>query len=99
MTLQVLVGAVEKRRVVTFVYRGHPRVVQPAAVGFRFSTLNRLMRGYQVGGSSSSRRLPDWRVFTIAKMRQLVITDEVFGEDPPGYRRGDRSMSRIYAQL
>ncbi len=58
-----------------------------------------MLRGYQVGGSSKSRKPPLWDLFLTAKIRDLVVTDKVFAEDPPFYSRGDKHMAQIFAQL
>jgi len=61
---------------------------------------NDLLRAYQVGGySSSSDRLPKWRLFEVNEIDNLSPTDEKFNEARPGYHMNDQIMVRIYAQL
>lgn len=48
-----------------------------AVSGSGVTVPNPALRGYRIGGSTSSRRLPSLRLFTIARMRELVVTDEV----------------------
>lgn len=91
--------AIEARVLVTFRYDGLPRVVVPAAYGLRVDTGELVLRGYQVGGRSSSRRLPCWGLFRIERMEAARATDEPFSETPPGYRTGDQHISPIYCQL
>ncbi len=94
-----LVEAINRRQVVEFIYDGHPRVVQPAAVGIHKDTGNTVLRGYQVEGSSKTRMPPLWDLFLLSKIVDLREVGEQFPEDPPGYRPGDGHMANIHAQL
>lgn len=100
MSTSVLVEAIESRREVSFTYDGQPRTVQPAAVGIHVSTGNAILRGYQVAGTSNSRAVPLWDLFLLEKIEGgLVVEDSVFTADPPNYRRGDKHMGVIHAEL
>jgi len=81
-----LIAAVRGRRIVTFTYQGFPRRVQPAAVGVDNGGTETL-HAYQVDGGSKRGGLPDWRNFHVAAIEGLVVLDEVFGPNPPGYAR------------
>lgn len=94
-----LVEAINSRRAVEFIYDGHPRVVQPAAVGVHKDTGNIVLRGYQVEGSSKTRVPPLWDLFLLSKIVDLRVVGEEFSDNPPGYKPGDRHMARIHAQL
>lgn len=93
-----LSDAIADRRVVTFVYDGHLRVVHPATLGLHVSTGRLSLRGYQVGGTSRSRSVPLWDLFTVAKIEGLVVTAEKFVGNPPGYSPGDKHL-RVIAEL
>jgi hypothetical protein len=93
-----LSDAIAERRVVTFTYDGHSRVVHPAALGPHVSTGRLSLRGYQVGGTSRSRSVPLWDLFTVAKIDGLVVTAEEFVANPPGYSRGDKHL-RVITEL
>lgn len=62
-------------------------------------TAMNLLRAYQVGGYSSSGRLPKWRLFEVNKIDNLSSTGEKFNGARPNYYRDDQVMVRIYAQL
>ena len=94
-----LSSAIENRRLVEFVYDGHPRVVIPAAYGVHVSTGNAVLRGYQIRGTSSSRSVPLWDLFLIGKMESAKVLEEGFTADPPGYAQNDKHISPIEAQL
>lgn len=87
-----LCDAIADRRVVEFDYDGHHRVVQPAAAGSHATTGNAVLRGYQIGGSGKTRAVPFWDLFLVEKISNLVMTDDTFNTDPPGYVRGDRHI-------
>lgn len=91
--------AINNRRLVSFVYEGLERVVIPAAYGVNNQTRNRLVRAYQVAGRDATRSIPAWSLFREELMVNGAILDETFDEAPPKYKRGDRAMDVIYAQL
>lgn len=84
--------AINNRRVVEFDYDGHHRVVQPAAAGPHATTGNPVLRGYQVGGTGKTRTVPFWDLFLLDKIHNLVVLDEMFEADPPGYQKGDKHI-------
>jgi len=84
--------------ILSFTYKNNPRVVEPHAYG-KGSDGNDLLRAYQVGGYSSSGRLPKWRLFEVSEIHNLSTTGEKFNGARPGYRRNDQIIDLIYAQL
>lgn len=92
-------AAINGRRLISFVYDGHHRTAIPAAYGKHETTGNEVLRGYQTGGTSSSRPVPLWDLFLVEKIMNYTILDETFDADPPSYARDDRHMSEIYCQL
>lgn len=97
--MSIIDDAINQRREIEFFYNGHPRVVQPCAHGTHATTANDVVRGYQVGGSSSSRTPPLWDMFIVTKMQGIVVTDRTFSTKPPGYASDDKHMKVIFAQL
>jgi hypothetical protein len=88
-------NAIKNRQLVGFTYDGHPRIVIPAAYGPHVSTGGLKLRGFQVGGSSVSGALPEWRLFSVEKIIGAHILDETFDEPPPGYSRNDDHLNVI----
>lgn len=72
--------AIASKKLVEFLYSGHSRVVEPHVLGVNGGITQVL--GYQVGGSSSSGGIPEWRRFDVPKMSGLKILEESF----PGRR-------------
>lgn len=91
--------AIRSRQIISFAYDGHPRIVEPAAFGRHASTGNLVLRGYQVGGSSRTRLVPLWDLFLVEKMGSPAVTGETFAEVPPKYKRDDKHINPILAQL
>jgi hypothetical protein len=91
--------AIENKLLVHFSYGGHPRIVVPAAYGLHASTHNPVLRGYQVGGTSSSRLVPLWDLFLLDRISDFAVSEEHFEDLPPLYKRDDKDISPIYAQL
>ena len=93
----MLINAIRDRECLAFVYGGLQRVVQPAAVGVSRAG-NEVLRCYQIaGGHVTSGH--DWDLVDLSKISSLKPTEEHFQDNPPGYRRGDKDMTKIYAQL
>ncbi len=75
-----IIAAIKAKKVLSFSYRGLPRVVEPHVYGFQDGIAEFL--GYQIRGSSSTGRLPNWRRFKLVSIQNLKILDEGF----PGRR-------------
>lgn len=95
--IEILVDAIQRRRVVTFVYDGLIRHVEPHAFGMS-SADKPLLRGYQIAGDSSSK-LPAWKLFDMNKADGLTLSDVSFIQAREGYKPGDRAMVRMIAEL
>lgn len=92
-----LITAIQERREITFTYDGIARVAQPCAVGTSRAG-NEVLRCHQVGGGHVTPG-HEWDLCEISKIRNLVVTNTTFQGEPTGYRRGDRGMTQIFAEL
>jgi hypothetical protein len=95
---QQICNAIHNRCILTFTYDGHYRVVEPYAYGLS-QTRSEVIRCYQMGGTSRSGKLPDWRLMEVAQIKFLTVTEEHFVGKRPGYKRGDKDMSTIFCEL
>lgn len=94
----IICQAIQEQRVIEFQYDGHYRKVEPYCHG-RSKKGTDSLRGYQVAGGSNSRSVPFWRLFTIAKMRNLTLTDETFNGNRAHYNPDDKDLSPIHCNV
>jgi hypothetical protein len=95
--IDTLISAIENRQEIKFTYSGSPRIAQPAAVG-ESSKGSLVLRCYQTQGEHVTPG-EEWDLCSISDIEELEITTDTFLVDPPDYKRGDRNLRRIYAQL
>lgn len=95
--LQTIIAAIKNRELIAFTYSGIARVVQPAAVGISRAGKN-VLRCYQTQGGHVTAG-HDWELCEIALMTNLRTTGQTFADSPPGYKRGDKGLTTIYAEL
>lgn len=95
--LQAIINAIHNREVLLFTYSGISRTVQPVAVGVSRAG-NEVLRCYQIaGGHASSGH--QWDLCELSKISNLHTNDQHFEGEPLGYKRGDKGMTTIYAEL
>lgn len=95
--LQTIVDAIHSHQVLAFSYSGLERLIEPHAVGIS-RTGKQVLRCYQIQGGHITPG-HDWDLCELAKIRDLRTTGSTFLNPRPGYKRGDRHMLEIYAQL
>jgi hypothetical protein len=78
---QLLIEAIENRRLVSFILDGFRRVAEPHDYGI-INGVARLFF-YQIGGGSQSGRASGWRWGKLSKMSKLEILDETFAGPRP----------------
>ncbi|AMM13413.1 hypothetical protein AX768_04080 [Burkholderia sp. PAMC 28687] len=95
--LDLIIAAINKRQVLSMTYSGLARVVEPHAVGL--STAGKhVLRCFQTSGGHINAG-HDWDLFALSDIEVLAPTGESFVGPRPGYKRGDRHMIEIYAEL
>lgn len=93
----VLVQAINERKCIAFTYSGLPREAQPAAVGISRAG-NPVLRCYQTAGGHITPG-HEWDLCELSKIVGLKVLNEEFSSNPPGYKKGDKGMSKIFAEL
>jgi predicted DNA-binding transcriptional regulator YafY len=73
--VQILVNAIDHKRLIRFLYQGKERIVEPHDYGIRNGSPQLL--GYQVGGSSS-RPMPCWVTFKADEINDLTVLETTF---------------------
>ena len=87
----VLRQALKEKRVVGFIYHGHARTVEPHALG-KGSEDKPVLLAWQTAGGSQTEPPPGWRVFQLAEIEGVKLTDTIFAKVRPGY--GSHKMGR-----
>lgn len=95
--LQTIINAIHNREILLFSYSGLNRTVQPAAVG-ESRAGNDVLRCYQTAGGHVTPG-HEWDLCEISKISNLRPNGQHFTSEPPGYKRGDKGMTTIYAEL
>ncbi len=72
----VIAKAIESKKLIAFMYGDHLREVEPHVLGIINGNLQLL--SYQVGGSSSSGGIPEWRRFELMKITSLRVLEKDF---------------------
>ena len=72
----LLHDAIDKHRVIRFVYNRHIRIAEPHVLGLKNGRLQILT--WQTSGQSSRGHIPDWRRFFVNELSQVEMTNETF---------------------
>jgi hypothetical protein len=75
-TDRLILTAIHEKRLLRFLYSNEPRIAEPQDYGMQKGMVS--LFTYQVGGKSSSGRLPDWRKFVVQKISRLELLDQSF---------------------
>ena len=90
-------SAIHNRNLLSFMYHGRPRLVEPHTYGIDGKG-HKALRAYQIGGSASER-IPCWRTFHESEMLALSVSAQQFLGPRPEYKRNDEAFATICAQL
>lgn len=92
-----IIYAIRNQKLIEFFYDGGSRTIEPHCYGLTTAG-NEGLRAFQVDGYSSSGKM-GWKMFDMDKASSLNVLDETFSSPRPGYKKGDRGMSKIFSQL
>lgn len=93
--MEILKEAIKTRKLVKFLYEGEERIVAPHTLGENSGNL--VLRAFQKEGYSSSGKL-GWRLYIVSKMDEIEKLEAIF-EQEVGYKKGDKIMNKIIAEL
>lgn len=79
-------------------YNGFSRVVEVHAVGYSTAG-NPVMRVWQLRGGSTSNEPVGWKLMRLDEAVSVGSLPEASQAPRPGYKPGDKGMSRIVCQL
>jgi len=92
-----IISAIENKNLIEFIYENETRIVEPHCYG-KTTAGNEALRAYQIAGFSSSGKL-GWKMYDLSKAKNINIRDDKFDAPRSGYKRGDKGMSDIFAEL
>ena len=95
---ELLTSALNERRVVTFIYKGHERRVEPHALG-KGTDQKPVLLGWQVSGGSQSEPPPGWRVFLLTDIQEWVVSETTLAKPRADYRKGGRGLVSIDVEI
>jgi len=90
--------AIQNKAVIQFNYEGKLRIVEPQCHGI--STAGKeVVRGFQTGGHSRSRRSIAEKLFEVAKISEIKETGDTFSHPGPHYNADDQAMAYVHCHL
>lgn len=92
-----IVQAIAQRRLMELSYDGLRRTVEPHAYGVTAHG-HEVIRVWQTSGGSANGEPTGWKLLRVDEARVTAL-GERFEGPRPGYKRGDKAMSRIFAEL
>jgi hypothetical protein len=95
---QVIASAIKNRQILAISYHGFTRTVEPHTYGINHKG-NEVLRCYQIAGGSVSGSPSPWKLLRLDEMRSIATTGNVFQGPRRDYKRDDKDMQRIFAQL
>jgi hypothetical protein len=90
--------AMRAEHCVAFAYDGKYRLVEVHAIGRSPKDGSLVMRGLQISGEAS-RPLPQWTLFTVAKMEGFDEVPQHSKAPREGYAMGDKQMAPVLTEL
>jgi hypothetical protein len=93
----LLCRAIAGKHLVQFKYDGRSRIVEPFSCGIS-SAGSYLLRGFQIRGSDKTKPLC-WRLYELAGMSQLSVTQHVFKGKREDYNPEDPLMTEILCRI
>ncbi|NKI72516.1 hypothetical protein GN109_24135 [Collimonas pratensis] len=92
-----IIQAIKQHEILELRYHGYSRVVEPHAYG-QDKDGDQILRCYQTSGGSESGERAGWKVLKVREINSLHVTGHNFSARPE-YKRGDKMMIYIFAQL
>lgn len=99
MIQNLICQAIKERKVISFIYKGNRRVVEPFTLGHLKSTGNLTLSAWWLSGFSSSSEKPDWKLYSITKISDLELENESFSSIREGYNPSDSRMGEIICTI
>ena len=93
---QLIIDAVNGRKCLELRYHGYSGIVEPHAYGRDKD--GEVLRCYQTSGGSVSGERAGWKLLKVREIFSLQLLKDIFLIRKE-YKKGDKAMERIFAQL
>ena len=93
-----LITAIKEMKMVSFMYDGHHRVLEPHTFGI-FSNGKLILIGWQTDGTSERGGIPAWRQFSPYKIGSFKTLPKSFSKAREGYNPEDDRFKEILAKV
>ena len=93
---QLIIDAVNARKCLELRYHGYSRIVEPHAYGRDKD--GEVLLCYQTSGGSVSGERAGWKLLTVRELFSRHLLKDIFLIRKE-YKKGDKAMERIFAQL
>ena len=90
--------AIKQRRVLTVVYEGDKRTVEPHVYGVN-SAGNEALSCYQIAGVSTSGKPEGWKMLLTSKLGAVTMSEQKFAPRTSPSPWGDKPMKQVFAQV
>jgi WYL domain len=94
---KLITAAIIHRRRIRFWYDGKERIAEPHDYGIQNGQTRLLI--YQIGGHSSSGRLPAWRLIQVSRIENLEILDKGFAGNRPAPSGQHHHWDRLFIRV
>jgi hypothetical protein len=91
---ETICRAIEKRRLLSFIYKGEARTVEPYILGFDEKGALILSAVQTLGGSGAG-----FRTYAVEGISALALTSRHFPPNHPDYNPRDRLFARVLCQI
>jgi len=94
---ELLCRAIVEKRLLQFKYDGRSRIVEPFCFGIGPAD-SYVLKGFQIRGADKTKPLC-WRLYYLAEMSQLNITQHGFKGKRPDYNPEDPLITKIICSI
>lgn len=94
MSKELICKAIATRNIMSFLYKGALRTVEPHILGYD-NKGNLTLSAWQLSGGSGQ----SWRDYHTSMISGAVIAADHFSGPRPGYNPGDTTLSQIICRL
>ena len=94
----LICDAIRRLALLEFDYGGLHRIVQPYCHGTT-GTGRESLRAIQIGGESRGGLIASGKLWTVAKMIDLKVSERTFVPNDPHYNANDTAMASIHCRV